>query len=816
MKNLLSQYKFTRSLTINISSSIDSIFIKDFVEGYKELLIEKEKKIIENDDVFLKETRHLRFVILSKEYNKEDGFDLLFISYLTLLKSDFPNIIIHFEFPNFVEGSSLNAFIYQLAHHRIHLLINSKIEVFKIFKNGLEFSYNRIVQSDSYIPPLVINKESLKQLFSSKNDLNNFLARNIYLIKTLKNDEIIAKEVRDQTFKRIQDSHSDIIGQPTNWSFSDLSNLYFFKALYDLYVLRYFINDINNKKSNYQIGQVIIHSRDDKTSTKRFKDRVYSSLRSNGFFNFSDVEIYFFALVIENSELFKMPTTLKQMHSKIMNLLDEREVKRVENFETNKIHEKYLKTKFIDIYVENLIRIINYTKEVVYGLEELAKNIVEHSNSNDNGYGIISGRIYSLNKVKLLKKDVSVEWLKKFNTSHKYIDINVIDSGKESVIDVYKETLKKEKENIILKTDDDRLAITLSEEYTKDIDLLDNYKINNLFNYEFSLKLMHQINRTKARLGLLIFSQTILHEKEAFINLVSTNLHEKDDVGYQIYIDNDKIIEKQNRDYLPLGTNLNFIIPVNEKFTIDKTPLDANSSYFGSTSSVFKELYDYELGKTSDAKFKIIELDIDINLFGYDKYMKLDVIKSEIDKITNENNLILIDASKFKSVIENSSDWVRLLANIQFGSIYTKDLIVLNIDPKLYEEIIDILKIFSNLNDNSIGFWKDDRYILFYLPITNAKGNVFWFNSLIYSKSFDEFLKINEEIGLYHHNLAKMTDSPKKKQIDIDYNSIQSKLFSSSKKLLNFELIIKNNNGITLFEETLKSLLNVEILALEK
>lgn len=819
LNNLLSQYKYTEEIKINLSSTIDSLYIRNFVQGYKELLIEKQKKVKDGDFSFLEEVRVLRFIIESQDYDEDNGFDLLFISYLTLLKNDFPNITIHFEFPLFSDSSSLNVLFFQLAHHRAHLLINSKIEVFKIFRNGIEFFYNKAVQASTYIPPLVINKITLKELFSRKNDSNNFLVKNTALINSLKDDEEINKQTRDLTYKKLTDSYSESMGGISKWELSDLSNLYFFRVLYDLYVLRHFLNEINGKKSKYQIGNVIIESAEDRSSAKQFRDGVMTTLKTNGVFNFSCVEVYFFALIVQNSELFKMPTTLKKMFALIKDVLNDKEVKGLVNFDKNKLHERNLKKRFIEVYCENLVRIINYTKGFVYGLEELAKNIVEHSGEDGNGFGVITGRIYNFNKIEQLKKGIPQEWLRKYNVSkHKFIDINVVDSGLKDVINVYSQTLKSERNEIQLKINSSNrnLLDKLIKEYDDDIKLLMNFKCNNLFNYDFSLKLLHQVNRTKARLGLLIFSQTILHDKEAFVSVASNYIFDNDSIGYHIYRKENKIVDIVNKDFIPLGTNYNFIVPVNEKFITEKKEIFIDNNYQASISSVYKELLDYDTeDEKTHAKYTIVKLNSYHEFSGHDKYTKLEVIKSDIDKLSSSNTLILIDAKKLNRIIENSSDWVRLLANLQFGNDNIKDIILYNFDIELYEEIIDILKIFNNLNDNSKGFWKNDCYVLFYLPVVDYHNNVFWFNSLLCSKEYDHFLKLNEEIGLYHHNISKMISETSEKGSSIDFNKIQSKLFSSSKKLLNFELLIRNDEGVTLFEETLKSMLNVEIKSLE-
>ena len=54
-----------------------------------------------------------------------------------------------------------------------------------------------------------------------------------------------------------------------------------------------------------------------KQNEKKFRDGVLNILDSNDVFEFSDVETYIFSLVVQNSNLFKIPPSLKKMYNKI-------------------------------------------------------------------------------------------------------------------------------------------------------------------------------------------------------------------------------------------------------------------------------------------------------------------------------------------------------------------------------------------------------------------------------------------------------------------------------------------------------------------
>ncbi|WP_433831329.1 hypothetical protein [Flavobacterium anhuiense] len=804
--DIYSQYNSAEKIiNVKIQNAINANFIHHFVNDFKLLLLEKEK--IGNG--YIEEIRFLKLSIERIDYQIDEDFDLLFISYLTLLKLDFPNVEIEFHFNNFLDSVNANSYLFKIAHHRTHLYINSKKIFFRIFKDNMEFMFSKVSQSVSYMPPLIINRETLSKLFLRKTNSNNYKSNLIYEIRQLKNDNIILSQQKEPVLNRIQELFVEDKGKLENWQHNDLSTLYLLKALSELYILRYFINNTNGVKSTYQIGLSIIESKDDRQNEKKFRERVMEVLESNDVFLFSDVEVYIFSLIIQNSDLFKIPTSLRKMYNKIEFLVDEIDKKKLQNYETSKNSERFLKSKFIDIYVINLQRIIDYTKDVSYGLQELAKNTVEHTKEKQNeGYGIISARIYALNKLKELK-NISSEWLKDYNNSHKFMDINVIDSGSNSVIKNYIQTLENELP-LIDELKDLTLKLELKDEYEKDIKQLRNYLLNNLFNFD-SLQLMHQINRTKSRLGLLIFSQTILYDKKAFVSLASNNIDEFDNIGYFLYNRNNTLINESNPDYLSVGTNYNFTIPVSENFEYSIKKINYEGNQSSSASSVFQELHSYGLSDNHSSitinDFKAVR-----NYNQFNKYTKLDSLRSEIGTADN-SKILLLDAANLSKILENSSDWVRFLAGLQFTESHFRDIIIINFDLELYQEFINVLKIFNNLDTNSQGFWKKDRYVLFFLPVKNDNENVFWFNSLLCSNDYEKFLKINEDINLYHQNLSSLLDksTDSSNSLYFNYSDIDSLLFSSTKRLLNFELLIKNENGLTLFEETLKSLTNIEI-----
>jgi hypothetical protein len=483
------------------------------------------------------------------------------------------------------------------------------------------------------------------------------------------------------------------------------------------------------------------------------------------------------------------------MLEKIKPFLSEKEEKKMQ------VDYRELRRKFIAIFNENLKRVINNSKDLAYGMEELAKNMLEHTSSK---HGVITGRVYPFGRINNLK-NLERDWSKNFSNNQTFLDLNIIDTGLISIKDSYRTSLESEKKEWLKSIDDKKLKKIVDEGYSEDIKELKRYELENFFNFN-SIKLYHQINRVKARLGLLIFSQIILKDKNALVQVSSNSINETRPLGYFLFNDSSGIVERVSKHYLSVGTNYNFILPIEEVFQYKNSQDQPVQTERGASASVFLELHNFKAD--GSGKYQLMPVQIDENRLPANKFHKLDFLKEQIGP-GKEGKIPVINAGGLSGILTNSSDWVRFLANMQFTSEYVKEIIIYNMDPDIYIEVINILKLFDNVGSKNLGFWKHDRFVLFFLPIGHA-GDIFHFNSLLSTTRFWQFQKINREFALYHLNLARISeehDPVESGQVP----RLDSLFISSGGKLMNFELIIENSPGLSLFEETTRSLLNIEI-----
>ena len=211
--------------------------------------------------------------------------------------------------------------------------------------------------------------------------------------------------------------------------------------------------------------------------------------------------------------------------------------------------------KKIDEIVSNLKTFIEQTNEISIGIEELAKNIVDHTKKK---HGVIVARAHKKGKL-LQLKDMDVNnWAGKTSKIKSFIEFNVIDSGLESISAKYFDTLKEMK--------DSEKNPTIKREIQEDIrNIGKDYSLlslSNLFNYK-SIKFLHQINRIRAKIGLILFSKIIIDDRKGFIKVTSANILTNKNSQCIITEDKKNDNPKMDVDILDkIGTNIMFIVPI--------------------------------------------------------------------------------------------------------------------------------------------------------------------------------------------------------------------------------------------------------------
>lgn len=762
-------------------SGIENITVKeiyDFVDDYKQML--RGNKEVPKEIEF-------------KFSESLSAIDELFYSYLLLFKQDFPHTKIILDIPK----NEITNKAFQLAKQHI-VFLNAYHKAPFISVKGEPHLNLRNVKSDEFIPHILVKESSWDD---EKNRLSMFIDNDesetwdkIKEISIESRNSLLSKQTfsqKEEFTKKIKELF------PVNLN-SDLAWFYSIDLLSDLWVLRRIVFECFEGKylrtNKYRIPwltQEISDTLIDKTST---------TLISNGFYKFSPIKIFIFSLLVKNSSLFNIQQATKSFNGRYDSYIDEYQ-----------IHLKHL---------------LKQTNDICYGLEELAKNILEHAGKKGKkGFGVISVRLHSHSKVRTFKNGGTVfsKWYnlyagKKFS----FLDINVIDSGLEGIPTKYKKNLQNE----IIKYSQKEYEpySILKKELELDVKRINDekYTFSRFLNYE-RIELLHQIHRANARLGLLIFSDLVVEKKGGIIKIASTDLKCEDSDHAYIFKDKNEFKVDNSLyvgSFIHLGTNYNFIIPIERVH--NKIIFSDDYKSLGTSTSSLKALFKYEiidhekLPRTNPSKKTYLIDNIPVP-DEVDKYEKIYALSKAIkDDHEKQNNcIILLNAQSFSSILTNSSDWVRLLACIQISN--NIPVIVVNIALSIHQEIITINRIYDSINQ----FWNNDSHTLFYIKCKytyehrntiNGKHQELslWFCDVLTGKTFDNYLAINQSISSYHYNLYSIVDH--KFDHGNNYTSPrQSKLFSWDGKLLNFELLINLKDGLALFEESVESLLNLEI-----
>lgn len=764
---------------------IDQPFLDLLVGAYKTLILDRESETYEYIQI-----NFISIKLQEPEFGESQDFDLVLLSYLAMIKISFPSIQVNIYYPKPPKGVNAGKIFYQLLQHNNHLKILTGKELIGIYLGNRLSAAKDINASESYLPPLVITETSNFNIFSEPENKSLHLTRYRRLAKKIEANKATKYS---EGFKEIKSAYRQALGEVKNWKGRDLCGLYLLDTLSRLPITAFALFNAEEEE------EASTHL------PRRIAALVKHVLDTEKIWEFSDVEIYCLSMLIRPGQFQKLPETELEAQIRFPELFD-KVYKSPNREQRHAIAERFLAS-----LEYNLRQTISKCKDIAYGLFELAKNIVEHTKE---GTGVITARIFNYQRLRRIKR-IDPNWISQFPDTSGFIDINVIDAGLVGISSSYLENLSNESSALSLGDGNDKEVQILKDEYEDDLEQLKNFQLNNFFDFN-TVKLFHQINRIKARLGLLIFSQTILSERKAFIKVASNDITETLPIGYAMYEKGGLIEQNDMGDFYRLGTNYNFIIPTSNLFAIPKAKPENLYREGSMPSSVFLEFQDIDTKDGHNLKY----FNLDNSHKTEDKYQKLDDLKRDIGQ-PNGNELIVLDAQDLGLTLYNSSDWVRFLANLQFSSNPIRDIIITGMELHLYVEIIRILKLFDRVNNNNTGFWKENRHVLFFIPIFNETGrfdkatgmaeqDVFWFNSLLCGINYQQFINANFEINLSHNNLIKVTENVDK-NISIQPIEFSGPLFSSNGKLLNFELLITDKMGVSLFEQTTRSLINIEI-----
>ena len=776
---------------INIENTI--ISINDI-----QICIESFEKILDGQDATKSIVIHAN--------NRIEGIDPLLISYFILFKKQIPELQITLNLPLNPNEPDNDQLEYQLKQFGTYAYLMTGMEIFQIvFGSGnseLLIRFNLNVQSSfpdrwfvfsaDFFPMLFITKsvqdfdflftESLSSLSERYNSNISKLEKGITWDK---NSEIVKRNYH--SFLRQKS-----IPKETKKSLVNLARMAFVNSLDEAKIAHlYFEEEYKladyNSNNKIQAGSLVNDKADEYFKTIR---PVFEEVK-----NSSLCHQFFFSTILA-TEMLKDKATGRDA------LTDATRI----SF-TTKINNLW-----------------GFTKDLVVGVKELAKNIREHSNPSD---GVISVRLFGMKKwiqtKTLLQNENSIYFKYNdhllgsvYNDETSVIEINVIDIGKSGVIP----TLIKNTESVFSIVSGKNLEI--EKLITEDIENLKSQKIgfHNLLNTS-TQQLNQQSKRSIAHFGLLTLSKLVAHNNGLIVastqNINSSTLRES------VCIPN--FIPNYSHPILT-GTNYSIVLPINpiQSYTTHlphKTNLPSETS--AKDIKGVEELFQYELVDLSElqsdsslntASKYLIEVNFENTQLNNreDEDSFWNKIISGIVSFKNDTSVKYILCFNFKNVTINESQLFRLLGKceLNFPSI---PIIILNIENECYQKLIKINGEFHSQNPN-LAYWNENISTLVY-SYQKIRNDRFNYSDVLWGKTRKDFVYLNWLVSfsalnsttlLYKDSIKKNVSTERQK-----VNPNTDMFFLNNSNLLPFELILKGANNATLFEENTLVLLKNEL-----
>jgi len=480
-----------------------------------------------------------------------------------------------------------------------------------------------------------------------------------------------------------------------------------------------------------------------------------------------------------------------------------------------------------DSFRVKLFTLWDFTKDLVYGLLELAKNIREHT---DSGTGIITARIYRKSTYRALQQtdgNVVLRYINEFHHEHgtelvedpAFLEMHVLDLGKKGVINTLLEGTHKTAIS-------ESVPSHLKESLKQDIGYLEsgNILFRDLLVRSQKPMLNQQSKRSIAHLGLLLFSKLI--EKNRGLLIASTNGYQK---TREIAVAPEEYMQGEIRT-VPFGTNYRIVLPVRAGMKYD-THIPHDIPRMSEASAVeikgLHELFNYEMVdmaelnafKPAQRKKYLITLKMSStviqsredegylwNYFQRNWHLIADRFKD------HDQYLLHLD---FGSVdINNASHLFRFLGS--FHAEYPKvTLILSNILNSIFFELCDI-NLFYWEHHKNMDFWNRNAAVIVYNYVKDEQNRRFYFSDALWGATKREFQLLNLLIKrtnfnstmLFGDNVVEEGEQAADNFIRISKNNIA---FFNDNVLLPFDLLLKGSNDMTFFEHNTLMLLQNKI-----
>jgi len=693
-----------------------------------------EFKTIQNENLTNPEMQ----IIALKEIT---SIDFSLIGHLILFKKSMPNLNIILYFPfNKPYKSDIDSMvdtdgkssIWKLRQYMVHAFYSTSQSIFSVVDETGEISDAEFkkdswfVLSKKFLPIIYINGESYKSIF--ENSIQTISLEGLNTKKNNINEDDQYQACRKFLFKK---------KNATNY-LQILSQLAFYKSLKDSKILRYYLNKnvFNTSYKDFQVSRVQ---------------------------DFSLKEIYWEKIETIFEELQSKPPIYHLVFSTLTS--------------SDLIYSE-IKNDDINSEGDKLLKLWGFSKELIYGLNELAKNIVQHSTTKQ---GIITGFINENNE----------------------FSINVFDYSKKGIVNTIKESTSNALDNPSLKI--------IFEEDLHKIESSD-FKLSYLFEPNANHFLNQQTKRATAHLGLLIFSK-LISENNGKLTVSSFDLERDEDIYYN---------NSNNKNFIPMpfGTSYQILLPTQRDRIFFYNKITSPNLQNAENTLSVEKLLSYnekiEIRRNSDRLINIIlnnnpstDRDFEAELWHEFETCFLHNFEENFDSEQMGKSIVCIGFNNVQKRL-NASQLFRFLGRweLEFSTI---NLIVYDISIELYFDLINVNESFlKNIKSGELPYWNTDSITLFYSFFELDKKRLFYFTDALWGYKLEDFIYINSLIK--NNNYNALSNHAKYDFASISKSqTINNRMFYNGTTLLPFDLLIKDYTDTSLFEINAKTLLCNEL-----
>ncbi len=731
-------------------------------------------------------------LIFSKEII---NFDITLIGIITLFKETYKNIEFEITLPQYAPTEVFLRFRDVLLGLRNWYSDLTGNILFRI-KDEQNFDLEKVREPEGILPIILITADSFNDFFIKNNTNNEFRG---FFSKELYN------EIRDEL------NHNISLSYTSSTSFADKN----YKAVRD--TLKRFDNLVdwkNNHRLFFQHYIKMIAEFDLLQEQINFLNDKQHNIKLEAFRKkgLKDIEIPKFKKSVKEV-IFKLKAHPPYL-TLIFSILVVRNLDRIiEN---------------VDDYIKRLNELFEFSRNMFFGIREIARNIVEHTESKK---GILLGRVYNGEALKNIRRNAEDEsqmidsyfkhllekgYLTKELEKEYFLDIIIFDEGEKGII-------PKSIENITTLLGGEGDSKNL---YLEDISMLESGAITfSDFYNPIEIKLNHHAIKASSHWGLIIFTNLINKNYGLFLVSSYSGIVNEYDCCYKF--DDTIKVPKYNIAF-ELGCYYNIVLPLDKTFNLKEEyipntiPKESNFS-----EKNFKELLSYRYIQT----FEEIDGDGHNNLFQIkvqdfikNKEINEYRFENEIAKsIANQLKKLNVKQSKIIPVLDfdgcesffDQSKLVRFLAQLEIGlDIYS--IVIVNLIQDTVKDLFKTLTcVFSSTTEEHVlrkNFWNKEHFILIYSFEVNERGNRLYFADIIGGYTFSDFFSLNYKLSSTHFTYKKFPISNIKEFTSETIDSLTTSpiYISESGVVQNFELIIEHKDK-TLFEHSIEFILNEEI-----